>query len=153
MRGIEANLLVGLKTLWDASSLPASVPGGLHHGPVPMTKPDGTALVSPYARVEVEPQDPEPNSSAYYLQTFRVALTVWSQTGSVAAGTIQRALGRVFDPPASGAAPSGLAVADAAVIWVKPARGRFETDPDRKDARDVILAEAAWDVTLWTRKQ
>jgi hypothetical protein len=150
MRGIEANLLAGWRTLWNATAAIANaVPGGLWLDRVPEDGANGQAVATPYAEITVRPADAEYCSGGKFLQSFAVEVSVWSNAGPVDGGTIQAAIGAAFDPPAGGSVPSGLTVANATPIRVDQVAGKFELDPARAKSKDILVATAAWNVILW----
>lgn len=153
MRGIESKLLTGIRTLWTGTAaLTTAVPGGLWHERPPERSAAGAALSSPYARIKITAQPPEHNSGDYALQAFDVQIRVWSRAGPVDAGSIQRTIGLTFDPATGYAVTTGLTVADATVVRVKPTGGDFTLDDEREDALDILLADASWRFELWITK-
>ncbi len=151
MRGVEALLLAGWRSLWTGSAaLSASVPGGLWQDRAPERGSDGvTPVATPYAEISVRTEPAQYNSSPSYLQLFEVRVTVWSNAGPVNGGTIQAIIGRLFDPPPGMAAPAGLQISGGVqVIRVDAADSQFELDPARVKAGDILVATAAWNVLL-----
>lgn len=149
MRGVEALLLAGWRSLWTGSAaLSAAVPGGLWQNRAPELGTDGNPVATPYAEIFVKAEPAQYSSAPSYLQLFEVRVEVWSNAGPVNGGTIQAIVGRLFDPPAGMAVPPGLQVQGVQVIRVDAADSQFELDPARVKAGDILVATAAWNILL-----
>lgn len=129
----------GVKRLWDGSALTAYVAGGLWEGPPSHgAGSDGDAYASAGITEGEAIWD-----SAIVIQSFTLTLTVWSTGGAVRADRINRALDRTFGRGRT----VRLTVPGATrILDVRPVPGEFNTDPLRRDAKDVKVAARRWEI-------
>jgi hypothetical protein len=130
------DVLAAFKARWDDDlALIAAVPGGLWH-----QRPESEAAY-PFARMAITEGDPEEFSGLTYLGKFTVLVSVYtnstpSDTGSIR-GLIEAAFRRT----------EGLVVPNATrVIQVKPVPGALEVDPRLREAGNVLVCTAAFEV-------
>lgn len=132
----HAALREGFRTLWNAHpNLPTLVPGGLHHGRVPEDEDQ-----RPYASFDVKLKE-RIETSGDAIEVYDVVAQVWASEGIDDAEDIEDALTTLNWA-------SGLAVAGATVMGVKPGLGSLDEDPDMREARDVEVCRGAWEVWL-----
>lgn len=133
------DVLAGVRAAWDASTLPALVPGGLHHGRAPSGR---DAPEPPYAVATVKEGEREWFSGKAYVQPFTVTVRVWDAAPSPSTATVRRALEDLLDAGA-------LAVPNADdVLHVKPAGGELQLDPKPRESNNVLAAAGSWEVLV-----
>lgn len=133
---VPDDVIQGVGSAWDGSTMPTLVTGGLHQRP-----PSGT--VPPYGVIACEDGDQEDFSGKAYLKTFRVRVSVYAESVPSNSGTIRRTLENLLDRSATLTVPN----ADL-LIAVKPAAGGLTLAEQKRNANDVVIAQATWDVIV-----
>lgn len=138
---LPENIIAGWKTTWDAeATITSVVPGGLWSGPVPQAEAG-----DPYAQISVSTQPPNWTSGSAFWQTFTIEVQVWSKAGATNAGTIRSAIAAVF----TNSNKSNLAITGVTkIISLLPDTGDRQTEPRRKQAKDVLVTSLRWQLTL-----
>lgn len=135
------DVAAGFKTLWDGSHVvdSAVIANGLHHGRVP------NATQPPYGVLAIEEGDVEEFSGATYLQTFKVKVAIYAQSGASGpdTDTKRRACEAAFRRTTAMVVPN----ADQ-VVHVKPAGGGVEYAQQMREGMNVVVASGAWEVLI-----
>lgn len=132
-------LFKAVKRLWDATpALTAAVPGHLWEN-----RP-AQAAASPYAVARIVPGNVQWLSGGWYLHTFALTITTYSNAGATDATAIEKALeARLHRNRAQ-----ELVVPGCRTVDILPSAGSAETDEATLDSKDVQATASAWEITL-----
>jgi hypothetical protein len=130
----------GVKSYWDGDAgLTATVPGGLW-----WEKPDQDAAYPQAVMMAVE-QSPEFTSGDAGIQQVDIDIVVRSIGGAVDGGGIQKRIRSLF---ARDSRDDLLIAGITKVLDVWPRPQAVKLDPVMKDAKDVVVATAAFSLLL-----
>lgn len=149
-RGVEAKILAGYSLLWQRQpNMAELIPGGLWFGRVPMVGANSAEITEPYAEIEIRPSAIDHNSSAVQIHKYTVQIGVWSKGGAQDAGKIQEYLDISLGTSPGEAKSEQLEECfGMRMIRMQEVPGEWELDQARKDQEEVVLARAAWELTL-----
>ncbi len=132
------DVLQAVKARWDEDGiLPTLVPGGLWHG---RTKQDATY---PHAEQMIEAGDREEFSGLAYLQPFTVTIQVRDAAASPATDAIHARMSTLLDRNALSIAGSGTRV-----VHVRPKAPRLTLEDKTREANNVLIAAATWEILV-----
>jgi len=138
MNTLSYDILEAIQTRWTAITVSATlVPGGLWYARVPQD----TAI--PYGIVTVEDGKKTFTTNGHFIQNFVFQVAVYSAggPGSTSAKLVAALLSNVFDfMEKTAVLPAGR------LICFQPSSNIVELDPGLRNAEDVLITKASFDV-------
>ena len=138
MNTLSYDILEAIQTKWTATTASATlVPGGLWYARVPQD----TAI--PYGIITVEDGKKTFTTNGYFLQNFVFQVAIYSAggPGSTNAKAIATLISSVFD-----FMDKSTTLTTGRLICFQPGSNTVELDPGLRNAEDVLITKASFDV-------